>query len=282
MQEWPNAQIRWVTPGLFQTLRIALLQGREFTNQDRNPAPQVIIINETLARRAFPGEEALGKHVIMAPNTPPREIVGIVHNTQERDLRETQRALIYLPILQNPNPNIRLVVKARRDPASFANPIRHEVASLDKDLATFNIRTMEEVVGLSLAQTRFTSTLLGIFSTVALVLAAVGVYGVMSYSVNQRTHEFGIRMALGAEYRDVPSMVLRNVLFLSGLGAIVGIAGAFALTRLLADMLFHVNPADPITLGLVALLLILVSISASLIPARRAMTIDPVITLRHE
>src|SRR5437868_11634910 len=154
MQEWPNAQIRWVTPGLFQTLRIALLQGREFTNQDRNPAPQVIIINETLARRAFPGEEALGKHVIMAPNTPPREIVGIVHNTQERDLRETQRALIYLPILQNPNPNIRLVVKARRDPASFANPIRHEVASLDKDLATFNIRTMEQVVGLSLAQTR--------------------------------------------------------------------------------------------------------------------------------
>ena len=282
IQDWPNAQIRWVTPELFQTLQITLLQGREFTPQDGSTASPVVIINEALARRAFPGEEALGKRVIMAPNAPPKEIVGIVRNTQEVNLSETQRALIYLPILQNPNPNIRLVVKARRDLAGLANPIRREVASLDKDLATFNIRTMEEVVGFSLAQTRFTSTLLGIFAVVALILAAVGIYGVMSYSVNQRTHEFGIRMALGAERRDVLNMVLRNALFLSALGAVVGTAGAFALTRLLAGMLFQVNPADPVTLGAVALFLIVVAIIASTIPAHRATKIDPMIALRYE
>jgi predicted permease len=281
--EWPNAQIRWVTPKLFETLGIALVQGRDFTSQDRNPAPRVVIINEALARRSFPGESAIGKRIVVGgTNAPPAEIVGIVRNTLEVDLQETQRALIYLPVLQVPNPNIRLVVKSQTDLTALAGPIRREIAALDKDLATFNIRTMEEVVGLSVARTRFTTTLLGIFAGVAMILASVGVYSVMAYQVSQRTKELGIRMALGADRKDVLKMILRSAVLLSCGGAVLGIVGSFAVTRLLKDMLFQVNPADPVVLGAVTLLLVIVAIGASLVPARRATRIDPMIAIRYE
>jgi putative ABC transport system permease protein len=236
-----------------------------------------------MARRSFPGENAIGKRIVVGgTNVPPAEIVGIVRNTQEVDLQETQRALIYLPVLQIPSPSIRLVVKSQTDPAALAGPIRREIAALDKDLATFNIRTMEEVVGLSVARTRFTTTLLGTFAAVALILASLGVYSVMAYQVSQRTKELGIRMALGAGRKDVLTMILRSAMFLSCGGAILGIVGSFALTRLLEDMLFQVNPADPIVLGAVTLLLLIVAIGASLVPARRATRIDPMIAIRYE
>jgi len=281
--EWPNAQIRWITPKLFETLGIAVVQGRDFSAQDRNPAPRVVIINEALARRSFPGENAIGKRIVVGgTNNPPAEIVGIVRNTQEVDLQESQRALIYLPVLQVPSPNIRLVVKSQTDPASLAGPIRREISAIDKDIATFNIRSMDEVVGLSVARTRFTTTLLGIFAGVALILASVGVYSVMAYQVSQRTKELGIRMALGASRNDVLNMILRSAMFLSCGGAVLGMVGSFALTRLLADMLFQVNPADPIVLGAVTLLLVIVAVGASLVPARRATRIDPMIAIRYE
>jgi len=281
--EWPNAQIRWITPKLFETLGIAVVQGRDFTAQDRNPAPRVVIINEALARRSFPSENAIGKRIVVGgTNNPPAEIVGIVRNTQEVDLQESQRALIYLPVLQVPSPNIRLVVKSQTDPASLAGPIRREISAIDKDIATFNIRSMDEVVGLSVARTRFTTTLLGIFAGVALILASVGVYSVMAYQVSQRTKELGIRMALGASRNDVLNMILRSAMFLSCGGAVLGMVGSFALTRLLADMLFQVNPADPIVLGAVTLLLVIVAVGASLVPARRATRIDPMIAIRYE
>ena len=283
MPEWPNAQIRWVTPGFFETLRIPLTQGRDFTAQDRSPAPPAVIINEALARHTFPGENAIGKRLVIGgPNNTASEIIGIVRNTQEVDLQENQRRLIYIPVLQNGNPNIRLVVKSQTDPALLAGPIRAEIAALDKDLATFNIRTMEEVVGLSVARTRFTSSLLAVFALVAVILASLGVYSVMAYFVSQRTRELGIRMALGADRKDVLKMILRSALLLSAGGAVLGIVGSFALTRLLADMLFQVNPSDPMVLGAVTVLLVIVALCASLIPARRATRIDPMIAIRYE
>jgi putative ABC transport system permease protein len=284
IQRWPNAQIRWVTPEFFNALQIPVLTGRNFTSQDRTNSPPVVIVNEAFARREFQGESALGKRIFVGggTNNKPNEIVGVVRNTQEVNLRETQRALIYVPYLQNPNNSIRLAVRTRGDPAALARTVREAVAALDKDMAIFNVRTMEEVADLSLAQTRFSTTLLGLFAIVALLIACVGVYGVMSYSVNQRTNEFGIRMALGAERRDVLRMVLRQAFMLSVVGAVVGIAGAFLMTRWLSDMLFQVQPADPITLGTVAIFLMAVAIAASLLPARRATRIDPMIALRYE
>jgi putative ABC transport system permease protein len=190
--------------------------------------------------------------------------------------------LIYIPYLQFPQTSIRLAVRTQGEPALLANPLRQQIAALDKDIAIFNVRTMEEVAGLSLAQTRFATTLLGTFAMVALLIASVGVYGVMAYSVNQRTQEFGIRMALGAGRRDVLRMVLRQALLLSAIGAVAGAAGAFAMTRWLRDMLFQVDPADPLTLAAVALFLVIVAIGASIVPARRATRIDPMIALRYE
>jgi putative ABC transport system permease protein len=198
------------------------------------------------------------------------------------DVRETQRALIYLPYSQNPNTNIRLAVKAQGDAAALANPLRREIMGLDKDLAIFNVRTMEEVGDLALSQARFATTLFAVFSIVALLIASVGVYGVMSYSVNQRTNEFGIRMALGAERRDVLKMVLRQAVLFSVLGAALGTVGAFLMTRWLSDMLFQVHPTDPATLAAVALFLVIVAIAASLVPARRATRVDPIVALRYE
>lgn len=283
MPDWPNAQIRWVTPRLFETLQIALLEGRDFTSQDTSTAPRVVIVNDAFARRAFPGESAIGKRIVVGgPGAPPTEIVGIVRNTQEVDLQEAQRALIYLPVLQAPNPAIRLVVKTSADAAALAGPIRTELAAIDKDLATFNVRTMEEVVGLSVARARFASSLLAVFASVALVLAAVGVYSVMAYFVSQRTKEVGIRMALGADKHAIRKMVLRSAVLLSAVGAVLGVVGSFALTRVLRDMLFQVNPADPIALGGVTLLLLVVAMCASLIPAHRATRVDPITAIRYE
>jgi len=282
MPDWPNAQIRWVTPRLFETLEIALLEGRDFAAQDTNAAPRVVIVNDAFAQRAFPGESAIGKRIVVGGRgAPPAEIVGIVRNTQEVDLQETQRALIYLPLLQFPNPAVRLVVKTSADPAALAGPIRTEIAAIDKDLATFNVRTMEEVVGLSVARARFASSLLGVFASVALILAAVGVYSAMAYFVSQRTKEVGIRMALGADKHAIRKLVLRSAVLLSAAGAILGIVGSFTLTRVLRDMLFQVNPADPIALGGVTLLLV-VALCASLIPAHRATRVDPMTAIRYE
>jgi putative ABC transport system permease protein len=282
-QNWPNAQIRWVTPDFFETLQIPLARGRHFTAADRTPSPRVIIVNEALARRTFPDEDALGKRLFVgSPNNPPAEIVGIVRNTQEADLREARRALIYIPYLQNPGTGIQLAVKTAGNSAALANPLRQAIAALDRDIASFDVRTMDEVVDLSLAQTRFAATLLGVFAAVALVIAAIGVYGLMSYAVNQRTNEFGIRMALGAGRRDVLRMVLRQALLLAAAGAAVGTAGALMVTRALSGMLFGVSPTDPATLAAVALLLVMVAAAASVLPAWRAVRIDPVEALRAE
>jgi putative ABC transport system permease protein len=290
MPDWPNAQIRWVTPRLFETLQIGIREGRDFTAQDRNSGAQtwqagarVVVVNDAFARRAFPGESAIGKRIVVGGrNAPPTEIVGVVQNTQEADLQENQRALIYLPVLQSPNPAIRLVVKASADAAALAGPIRTEIAAIDKDLATFNVRTMDEVVGLSVARARFTSTLLAVFAIVALVLAAVGVYSVMAYFVSQRTKEVGIRIALGADNQAILKMVLRSAVLLCGVGVVLGLGGSFALTRVLRDMLFQVNPLDPIVLSGVTLMLLAVALCASLIPAHRATRVEPMTAIRYE
>jgi putative ABC transport system permease protein len=283
MPDWPNAQIRWITPRLFETLQIAMLEGRDFTAQDRNPAPRVVVVNDAFARRAFPGESAIGKRIVVGGrNAPPAEIIGVVRNTQEVDLQENQRALIYQPVLQFQNPAIRLVVKTSADAATLAGPIRTEIAAIDKDLATFNVRTMDEVVGLSVARARFTSSLLAVFATVALILAAVGVYSVMAYFVSQRTKEVGIRIALGADNRAILKMVLGSAVLLCGVGVVLGIGGSFALTRVLRDMLFQVNPLDPTVLSGVTLLLLVVALCASLIPAHRATRVDPMTAIRYE
>jgi ABC-type antimicrobial peptide transport system permease subunit len=232
------------------------------------------VVNDAFARCAFPGESALGKRIVVGgPNAPPTQIVGVVRNTQEVDLQENQRALIYLPVLQSPNPATRLVLKASADAAAPAGPIRAEIAALDKNLATFNVRTMDEVVGLSVARTRFTSSLLAVFATVALILAVVGVYSVMAYFVSQRTKEVGIRIALGANRQAIIKMVLRSAVLLSGVDVVLGIGRSFALTRVLRDLLFRVNPLDPAVLSGVTLMLL---------AAHRATRVDPMTAIRYE
>ena len=281
-----------VSPDYFRTLGIELIKGRVFAAQDTPDTPQVVIIDEVLARQHFPGEDPLGKRMAQAlPNAPSLEIVGVVRHVEHDSLdgQAPAQAQFYLnfdqiPVERLPTQvrRINLLVRTELDPSSLTPAVRGRVASLNKDQALFNVRTMEQIVGQSVAPRRFSMLLLTAFAAVALVLAGVGIYGMMSYAVAQRTREIGVRMALGARVSDVLKMVIGQSMRLVLAGVALGLAASVALTQTIKSLLYGVSATDPATLITISLVLVVVALLASYIPARRAAKVDPLIALRYE
>ncbi|MFY9553402.1 MAG: ABC transporter permease [Blastocatellia bacterium] len=279
----PSTNYYAVSPDYFKSMGIPLLRGRVFTDQDRAGTTRVAIINEEMAKKYFPDEDPIGKriHVTQGPETF-REIVGIVGDVKQYGLAQPTTLQTYEPYLQVPFSAMTLVVRADGNPAPLGGAIRSEVLAVDKEQPISRIRPLEQVVSESVSNQRFSMLLLGIFAGVALILAAVGLYGVMSYSVTQRTHEIGIRAALGAQQKDVLKLVVGQgmILALSGVG--IGLVAAFALTRVIAKLLFGIGATDPLTFVVIPAILTVVALVACFVPARRATKVDPMIALRYE
>ncbi|HLN99943.1 MAG TPA: FtsX-like permease family protein, partial [Pyrinomonadaceae bacterium] len=279
-----DGRYRVCTPSYFQTMGISILKGRAFTQQDRAGSQPVIIVNETLARKYWPNTDPLGKRMRYTgplEENPWMQVVGVVQDVKhEMNLPVT--ADFYIPHAQDAWSEMVLVARTKVEPAAMAAPIRQQVWAIDKDQPVFDVHTMREVRAISLALYSFSSVMLSIFAGVALLLAAIGIYGVMFYAVTQRTQEIGIRMALGARAMDVLRLIVRNGMSLALIGVAVGLAGAYALTRLLASLLFGVTPTDVITFSSVTIGLLLTALLACYIPARRATKVDPMEALRYE
>ncbi|HSB10528.1 MAG TPA: ABC transporter permease [Blastocatellia bacterium] len=276
--EWAN--LRVISPDYFRAMAIPLLNGRPFSSGDASGAPDVVIVNELMATRFWPGQDPVGKRILFGDSGPT--IVGVVGNIKHSGLGAELEPEMYVPFLQQPVRSMVLVARAESAPTSLVGPLRELVQSLDKDQPVDNFRTMESVVSSSVAQPRFLTIILSVFATLALALAAVGVYGVVAFSVTQRTQEMGIRLALGAQPPDIVRLVLREGLSLALIGVATGLLGSLAITRVISGMLYQVSATDPITFTSISLLLTGVALAASFIPARRAMRVDPMVALRHE
>jgi putative ABC transport system permease protein len=284
---YPHPDIHTVSPKYAETLGISLLRGRSFTDDDNEKAPLAGMINAMVARRFFPNEDPIGKRFLIGHPSATNSskwytIVGVVSDTKLYGLANPARLEVYLPFRQSPSNGMALVVKSNADPAALTTEIREAVQSIDKDQPIFAISTMEELRSNSVATRRMTLVLLGLFSGLALVLGAIGIYGVISYSVAQRTHEIGIRMALGAPRRDVFRLVVGQGLKLAGIGIAIGIVAAFGLARLMSSLLYGISATDFETFAGVSILLALVALLACYVPARRAMRVDPTVALRYE
>lgn len=269
-----------VGPQYFQTMRIPFVRGRDFDDRDQEHARGVAIINETMARRYWPGGDALGRRLRLTKDW--LEIVGIAKDVKNRSLSEAPRPFLYLPLLQDYRSNMILVARTAIEPVKMFQPVRAEVAALDPRIPLFDVKTFEEHVGISLYLPRMAATLLSIFGLLALSLATIGLYGVMAYSVSQRTHEIGIRLSIGAERRDIFKLVLGQGLALSIVGLLGGLVVALAVTRLMAKLLYGVSANDPVTFASIALVLMGVALLACYFPARRATRVDPMTALRFE
>jgi putative ABC transport system permease protein len=266
----------------FRTMGIPLRKGRYFTDQDKADRPVVAIINESLARRYWPdGSDPLGQRLRFSARLVA-EIVGIVGDVKHSGLDKQPTPTVYTSYLQIPEMKMSLVVRTAPDPASMIRAIKNQVYAVDKDQPMYKIRTMEQAVLESQSSPRFNLIVLGIFAAVALLLAAAGIYGVISYAVTQRTREIGIRMALGAERRDVLRLVIGQGTVLAIAGVAVGLGAAFALTRVMSTLLFGVSATDPTIFAGASAFLAAIAIIASYIPARRAMNVDPTVSLRYE
>ncbi|HET6889977.1 MAG TPA: FtsX-like permease family protein, partial [Pyrinomonadaceae bacterium] len=272
------------SPNYFRTMNIALLRGRDFTEQDTLNSPHVIIISNSFARRFFPGEDPLGKQILMdGDGQPPREIVGVVNDVRRNGLDVDVHPEMYVSYLQSPERRLNVMPKTDApNPAQLTQAARQTVKAFDPNQIIWRIQTLDEMLSKSVAPRRFNMMLLGVFAGVALVLAAVGLYGVMSYSVNWRTNEIGIRMALGARSSNVLALVLREGMIMTLIGLGLGLAGALALSRLLTTLLYGVSARDPFTFAVVSIVLLFVALIACLIPARRATKVDPLVALRAE
>jgi putative ABC transport system permease protein len=275
-----------VTPGYLRTMQIPLLKGRELTPQDVAGVEPVALISETFARRYWPGEDPLGKRIKFPGSTarpePWRSIVGVVRDVKQYGVDKENTMQLYLPEAQLPVSWLTLTVRTAGDPAQTLGAIRNEIRGVDPDQAVFEVATMEGLLAEAIAKRRFVMLLLAGFAALALALAAIGIYGVMGYTVAQRTQEIGVRMALGAQTGDVLKLVVGQGMRLALGGVVIGLAAACGLTRLMTTLLFSVKATDPLTFGVIALLLIAVALLACYIPARRATKVDPMVALRTE
>ena len=292
-----DEQWRWACPDYFKALKVPLLRGRVFTLQDTAKAPAVLIINETMAKKYWPKQDPVGQRVTIGKGLGPefadstRQIIGIVGDVRENGLNTAAPGVMYVPMGQVPDGLTQLanrvlptswIIRTAVSPLTLVQAISHEFLAVDNEMPPSHVRTMEQVISEVTARQNFNMLLLAIFASIALLLAAVGIYGVMSYAVEQRTHEIGIRMALGARTPDMLRLVVIEGMRLAGTGVAIGLLTAFGLTRLLAKLLFGVKPTDPPTYVAVALILSSVAFIACYIPARRATRVDPVVALRCE
>ena len=300
LDQVPLVRFVLVSQDYFQTFGVRLRQGRAFTAQDKSNSQPVAIINERLARRFFPNEDPIGKTIWMGPpehllppeaqtpenRSPRRTIVGVVSDVKGGSLNQPTTSQVYAPLSQYRregwNNGLMLAVRTSTPPETLTSAIRDQVRALDADQPITNVRTMDELLNRTLSDARFSLLLFGLFAGVALVLAAIGIYGVMATAVTQRTHEFGLRMALGAQTRDVLRLVIGQGMLLVVIGIGAGLLSAVALTRLMSTLLFGVSPTDPVTLALITVLLAVVALLACYLPARRATKVDPLVALRYE
>jgi len=258
------------------------VSGKPFTDADGADAPSVVIINQTMARRFWPGESPLGRRIRILDDSAPKEVRGVVEDVRQVALNADVRPEIYLPYAQKPWSSGFLVVRAAGEPTGLTAVLRREFREIDPTLALSDFRSMHTQISTSLESPRFNTILLGIFAALALTLAAVGVFGVVSYSISQRTRDFAIRLALGANRGDILGMVVGQGFGLVLLGEVLGLGSSLVLTRLLSNMLFGVVPTDPVTYATVAGILSVVAVSACYLPSRRATKVDPVVALRFE
>jgi putative ABC transport system permease protein len=278
----PYAEYRMISPRYFEAIGTPLRQGRAFTAADDERSPRVVIVSETMARRFFPGGKAVGGHLVINEKDGPLEVVGVAADVKDEDIEEEAELSVYLPYRQDPWWKMGLIIRTASGPEGLAPAVRSEVLALDRDLPVYNVRTMQAVIDETLSPKRLAMILFGFFAFCALLLAAVGIYAVMSFAVTQRTHEIGVRMALGAQASDILRLVVGHgvLLTLAGLG--LGLAGSFALTRAMSELLYGVSATDPLTFAAISLLLAAVALLASYIPARRATKVDPMVALRYE
>jgi putative ABC transport system permease protein len=280
----PAVGTHWVSPGYLRALRLPMVAGRWFTEADCKGAPKVVVISQRAARSFYPNENPIGRIVAVGQGGfgDRAEIVGVVGDVRYGQVHEAPKAEVYLPIFQSPIPRIMLFVRAEGDPALLANMVRRLVAQYDRSLPVFDVRTLRDRMGQATARARFGALLLAVFAAIALALAAAGIYGVMSCSVAQRTREIGIRVALGALPVEILGMIMRRSAVLAVSGIAIGSAGALATTPVLRSLLYEVDPADPVTLTAVAVVLSAVALLASFAPALRATRVDAIRALRTE
>jgi putative ABC transport system permease protein len=287
VDKWIPTNFRSVSADYFRAMNIPVLQGRTFTPEDRAGAPRKLMINQALARRDFPDEDPVGKRITLGntdENNQPIwfEIVGLTANVRSIELREEAPPELYFSAQQIPFQNMAIVVRSTVEPESVAPALRQAVAEVDRTVPVAQVQTMEHIVSESVTQPRFNLFLVGLFGGIALLLSAAGIYGVTSYTVTQRTHELGIRLALGAQVGDVLRLVLGQGMAVIGIGLVLGLAASFALLRLMRSLLFGIGENDPLTFGAITLVLLVVALIACYVPARRATKVDPLIALRYE
>jgi putative ABC transport system permease protein len=271
-----------VTPAYFRVMGIPLVRGRLFTEDDTASSPPVVLINETMARRFFPNEDPLGKRVEISGPSYLREIVGIVGDVRQEGLRRPVVPQVYEAFAQRPGLAFSVIVRTAGDPMQLVEPLRQQVSAIDKNQPLSDVRTMENVIGGTTTRDRLSAGLLGFFAIVALVLAAIGIYGVVDYSVAQRTQEIGVRLALGADRSRILTLMLGQTMRLIVSGLAVGLIAALGLSRLLQGLLYEVSPRDPLTLLSISVLLVGTALAAGLVPALRALRVPPILALKTE
>ena len=278
----PLSETRVITPGYIRAMGISLLQGREFEDRDDENARPVVLIDKKTASRFWLDESPLGKRIRYGSNDDWRKIVGVVGSVKSSSLDTEGREQIYLPYPQSPSSTMYIVLHTEASPLSLVGAARNAVREIDANLPVSQIRTAEAILSESVALRRYAMMALLVFALIALLLGSVGLYGVISYMIGQRTHEIGIRMALGAHSRDIFTLVIRQGLLLTLIGVTIGLVASFALSRLLTTLLFGVSAMDPVTFLGIPLLLSTIALLACYIPARRAMKVDPMVALRYE